>query len=64
MKGVLALSVLCVLPLVLWAESAPLDPRFHGSHFHAEFGFAKLGASGVDAANRHARDVAAIPSGT
>jgi predicted ferric reductase len=31
-KGALAVLVLCVVPLVLWAQSAPLDPRFHGSY--------------------------------
>jgi predicted ferric reductase/mono/diheme cytochrome c family protein len=31
-RGPLALAVLCAAPLVLWAQSAPLDSRFDGSY--------------------------------
>jgi predicted ferric reductase/mono/diheme cytochrome c family protein len=31
LRGPLVLVVLCAVPLVLWARSAPLDPRFDGS---------------------------------
>src|SRR5919106_3192162 len=31
LRGPLALAVLCVVPLVLWAASEPLDDRFRGS---------------------------------